>query len=222
VTVTVAERLGRAKERIQRAGGDPARVRIVAVTKAFGPDAVEAALAAGLYDIGENYAQELLAKRDACIAAGLPAATWHFLGPLQRNKAKALAPAVDLWQAVDRAEAGRSIAHHAPGAAVMVEVRTAEATKAGCSAEDAPALVDELRGLGLNVRGLMTIGPAGDPEQARPGFARLAALASQLELAELSMGMSGDLEVAIQEGATMVRLGTALFGPRPDRGDLRR
>ena len=220
--MTFTERLGEARERIQRAGGDPTRVRVVAVTKAFGPEAVEAALGGWLYDIGENYAQELLAKREACLSAGLPPATWHFLGPLQRNKAKALAPAVDLWQAVDRVEAGRSIARHAPGAAVLVEVRTGEATKAGCAVEDAPALVDELRGLGLDVRGLMTIGPAGDPERARPGFARLAALAAQLELAEVSMGMSGDLEVAIQEGATIVRLGTALFGPRPDRGDLRR
>jgi pyridoxal phosphate enzyme (YggS family) len=208
------------RERIEGAGGDPDAVRIVAVTKRFGPEAVAAARAAGLDDLGENYAQELLTKAVVPEAAGC---RWHFIGPVQRNKVRALAPVVHLWQGVDRVEVGVAIARQAPGARVLVQVNvTDEPTKAGVSPADAPGLVNELRSLGLDVRGLMAIGRTGAPRDARAGFADLSALADRLELEERSMGMSGDLEVAVQEGSTMIRIGTALFGPRPEVEQVRR
>lgn len=216
----VESRLHMLRHRIRRAGGDPAAVVVVAVTKGWGPSAVMAAATAGLADVGENYAQELLAKH-AAVSGGPP--RWHFIGAVQRNKVKALAPVVGLWQTVDRQAVGRSIAAHAPGAAVLVEVNTTgEPTKAGCAPQATASLVEDLVELGLDVRGLMTVGPAGPPEGARPAFRALAALAARLGLAEVSMGMTGDLDVAVQEGATMVRVGTGLFGPRPPNRDLRR
>ena len=130
---------------------------------------------------------------------------------------------VALWQAIDRTVVGDAIAGRQPGAAVLVQVNvTAEPGKHGCPVSEAPALVARLRGLGLDVRGLMAVGPAGDPELARPGFRRLVALAGDLALPELSMGMSADLEVGVSEGATMVRVGQALLGPRPGSPHLRR
>lgn len=216
-TFNVAANLATVRERIASAGGDPAGVRIVAVTKGFGPAAVREALDAGLHDVGESYAQELETK-----AAELPPATatrarWHFIGPVQRNKVKRLAPLVHLWQAVDREAAGREIAHRAgPGTAVLVQLNVSgEASKSGCRPEEAPALVDRLGELGLDVRGLMAIGPQGPPELARPGFRQLAQLSARMGLAERSMGMTDDLEVAVQEGTTMIRVGRGLFGARP-------
>jgi len=227
VNVTLA--LAGARERIERAGRDPDTVRVVAVTKGFGPEAVHAALAAGLADVGENYAQELVAKAGtvgADAGAGTGTGTvprWHFLGAVQRNKVSRLAPVVSLWQAVDRIEAGRAIARRAPGAAVLVEVDlTAVPGRPGCPPASVPALVDALRGEGLDVRGLMAVGPPGPPERSRAGFRLVADLSVRLGLPERSMGMTDDLEVAVAEGATMVRLGRALFGPRPARADLRR
>jgi pyridoxal phosphate enzyme (YggS family) len=217
----VARNLLNVRDRIATAGGDPGRITIVAVTKGFGDDVVQAALDNGLNDLGENYAQELVAK-----ATALPdpaRVRWHFLGPVQRNKVPALALLVAVWQAVDRRAAGEAIARRAKCADVFVQVNlSAEPAKHGCSFEDAPALVDHLRNLELNVLGLMAIGPTGPPELARPGFRALARLAGRLQLPQLSMGMTEDLEIAIQEGATMVRIGRALFGPRPGTSRLRR
>jgi pyridoxal phosphate enzyme (YggS family) len=180
---------------------------------------VAAAAAAGLWDLGENYAQELVAK-----AGSAPAAVrWHFLGPVQRNKVPALASHVTLWQALDRVAAGEAIARRRPGARVLVQVNVSgEAQKGGCAPEDAAGLVASLRTLGLDVAGLMAVGPAGPPEGARPGFRRVADLGRRLQLRELSIGMSADLEVAVEEGATMVRIGQSLFGPRPGTARLRR
>ena len=212
---TVAERVDAARARIAEAGGDPAAVTLVAVTKGFGPDAVEAARAAGVTDIGENRVDELRAKYD-----GRP--RWHFLGRIQRRDVRA-ASGVGLWQTVDRLAAGEEIARRWPAAAVLVQVNTSgEAEKQGCTIDEAPRLVERLRGLGLDVRGLMTMGPRGAPELARPGFRALAAARRELGLAEASMGMTDDLEVAVQEGSTMVRLGRALFGPRSDPTRVRR
>jgi PLP dependent protein len=208
----VAERLAEMRGRIEAAGGDPGAITVVAVTKEQGVDAVEAALAVGLREIGENRADELSEK-----AAALPAgsAHWHYLGRVQRNKVGRLAPHVHLWQAVDRSAAGEEIARRAPGAGALVQVNVSgEPQKHGCRPEDAGALVDGLRSLGLDVRGLMAVGPAGPPEAARPGFRLLRALADDLGLPERSMGMTDDLEIAVQEGTTMVRIGRALFGPR--------
>lgn len=207
----VKRRLDTVRGRIRAAGGDPDGVTVVAVTKGFGVEAVTAACAAGISDLGENYAQELLAKK-----SWADGARWHFLGRVQRNKVAALGDAVHLWQAVDRAVAGKTIARHAPGAAALVQVNVSgEPQKAGCPPSDAPAMVDQLREEGLRVLGLMAVGPHGPAEAARPGFRLLSSLADDLGLNERSMGMTDDLEVAVQEGATMVRLGRALFGPRP-------
>jgi pyridoxal phosphate enzyme (YggS family) len=214
-TLDVAERLADVRGRIERAGGDGNAVTVVAMTKGFGMDAVEAAAGAGVNDFGENYVDELLAKRD-------PVHRWHFLGRIQRRDVRR-AEGVTQWQSVDRVAAGEEIAKRWPGATVLVQVNTSgEGQKQGCTAGEAPALVDRLRDLGLDVRGLMTIGPAGPPEDARPAFRALAELGRRLQLSELSMGMTGDLEVAVQEGSTMVRVGRALFGPRPDPPQARR
>jgi pyridoxal phosphate enzyme (YggS family) len=211
------------RARISDAGGSPDDVTIVAVTKGFGADAVEAAVDAGLLDVGESYAQELEAK-----ATALPPATWlrcrfHFLGHVQRNKVRRISRHVHLWHAVDRASAGREIADHARHAKVLVQVNVSgEDAKHGCRFAEAPELVDTLGGMGLDVRGLMAVGPTGPPELARPGFRRLVELADRLGLPERSMGMTDDLEVAVQEGTTMVRVGRALFGARSEPSDLRR
>jgi PLP dependent protein len=214
-------RVAAVRERIARAGGDPSAVRLVAVTKGFDAAVVRAAVDAGLSDIGESYVQELVAK--AAELEGSPQPVhWHFVGRLQRNKVRKAAPHVSLWHSVDRLALGAEIARFAPGAAVLVQVNASgEANKAGCVPAMAPALADGLLDLGLDVRGLMTIAPAGPAEAARPVFRTVRQLAQRLGLAELSMGMSDDLEVAVQEGATTVRVGRDLFGPRPDPAGAR-
>lgn len=215
---SLAERLAAIRDRIATAGSHPDDVAVVAVTKGFGPEAVKAASAVGLADVGENYARELLDKWERT-GEGPEERRWHFLGRVQRNKVGKLAPVVHLWQGVDRMAAGEEIARRAPGAAVLVQVGLAEdesgRERNGCPPEQVPALVEQLDGLGLQVRGLMTVGPVGAPESARCGFRRVTALADRLGLAERSMGMSDDLGVAVEEGSTMVRVGRALFGPRP-------
>ena len=214
----MAERFALARRRIERAGGDPERITLVAVTKGFGPEVVAEARALGHADFGENYTVDLARKAE--LVARPPGAVdgvrWHYLGAVQRTTARKLGTLVHLWQGVDGLGAGERIAKAAPGARVLVQVDVSgEPRKQGCTFDDAPGLVASLRRLPLDVRGLMAVGPSGPPEGARAGFRRLARLADALGLAERSMGMSADLEVAVAEGATMVRLGTALFGPRP-------
>lgn len=214
----VRARVGLVRERIASAGGDPAEVRLVAVTKGFGVGAVRAALQAGLVDVGENYAQDLVDKATELAATDVAATDvrWHFVGRLQRNKVRKVASHVALWQSVDRLSVGAEIARRAPGARVLAQVDlTGEPTKGGCPPQELPALLEGLDELGLEVQGLMGIGPLGSPEDARPGFRKLSRLADEYGLFERSMGMSADLEVAVQEGATMVRVGSGLFGPRP-------
>ncbi len=215
----VGRRLEEVRTRIRRAGGDPERITVLAVTKGFPAASVEAARACGLDDIGENYAQELVAKA-ASVTEGV---RWHFIGRIQTNKIRMLSHLVALWHAVDRPEVGEALARHQAGAKVLVQVNVSgEPTKGGCLPDEAAGLVRELRATGIDVRGLMTVAPAGEPEGSRPVFRKLAELAAALNLAELSMGMTSDLEVAVQEGATMVRVGQALFGPRPSRPNLQR
>jgi len=207
----VGERLEAVRARIAAAGGTD--VRVVAVTKGFGPDAIEAAVAAGCQDVGENYAQEAVTKLQAVRG---PVPRVHFIGHLQTNKVKQLAPVVDVWQSVDRPGAVEAIERHAPpGSVVLVQVNVAGAEQqGGCEPNEAPALVEAAVAAGLHVAGLMAIGRAGEPADARPGFRLLRHLVDDLGLAECSMGMTADLEVAVEEGSTMVRVGTALFGPR--------
>jgi uncharacterized pyridoxal phosphate-containing UPF0001 family protein len=186
------------------------------VSKGFGPEAVRAAAAAGIVDVGENYAQELTEKAQEVTAR------WHFLGHVQRNKVRSIAPVVHLWQGVDRMAAGEEIARRAPGARVLVQVRLAGEARNGCEPDEVPVLVERLDALGLDVRGLMAVGPAGPPALARPGFAQVRAMADRLGLVECSMGMTDDLEVAVEEGSTMVRVGRGLFGARPVARPVRR
>jgi PLP dependent protein len=192
------------------------RIAVVGVTKGFGAEAIDAAVAGGCDAIGENYAQELLDKREA-IERLRPEV--HFIGRLQRNKVRQLVGLVDVWSSLDRASVIDEVAKRAPGARVLVQVDTSgDPAKGGCDAADVPALVDRAVERGLVVRGLMTVGPTGrDVEAARPGFRQVRALVDRLDLDECSMGMSADLEIAVEEGATQVRVGTALFGSRPPR-----
>jgi hypothetical protein len=210
----VGERLAAVRGRIEAAGGRSDQVQVLAVTKGFGPQAVAAAWANGLVEVGENYAQELVAKAAGPWPEGL---AWHYLGSVQRNKVRLLAPLVACWQGVARQAEGEAIARHRPGARVLVEVdTTGSPTRHGCPPDGVPALVDGLAGLGLDVAGLMTVAPM-DPDGARRAFAVVGALADRLGLAVRSMGMTDDLEAAVAEGSTMVRIGRALFGERPAR-----
>jgi PLP dependent protein len=197
----------------RRAGREPADVRVVAATKTVSAERIAELLEAGCTELGENRAQELLAKASVLAEEPRPP-EWHFIGPLQRNKVKPLAQWVSMWQTVDRPAVATAIATHAPGAAVLIEVNLAgEPQKAGCSPAEVDRLVDFARGAGLDVAGLMTVPPLASPP--RRWFAGLADLADRFSLRELSMGMSDDFEVAIEEGATIVRLGRVLFGERP-------
>jgi uncharacterized pyridoxal phosphate-containing UPF0001 family protein len=205
----VAARLAVVRERIARAGGDPDRVRVIAVTKGFGPEAVTAARAAGLIELGENYGAELQAK-----APGPPGTRWHFLGTVQRNKVRVLAPLVDVWQGVARLVEGERIAREAPGAQVLVQVDySGQPGRNGCRPDDVTALVEALSALDLDVAGLMTVAPQA-ADAAGEAFRALRRLADALGLPERSMGMSDDLEAAVAAGSTMVRVGRALFGDR--------
>jgi pyridoxal phosphate enzyme (YggS family) len=220
VTAThLAERLADVRARIERAGGDWREITLVAVTKEH-PWAPAAALAAGLQDLGENRVERIAEHADD---EQLQEVRWHLIGEIQRRKVRAGASVVHLWQTVDRLEEGEALADVAPGARVLVQLNlTGEQQKQGCPPDDAPKLVEGLQQFDLDVLGLMGMGLAGDPESARPGFRKLVALAEKLELPVRSIGMSADLEVAVQEGSTMVRIGSALFGPRPEPRAARR
>jgi PLP dependent protein len=207
----VAERLEHIREQIANAGG--ADVLIVAVTKGHPVEVVDAAVAAGLSAIGENYAQELVAK----LGSRTIDAEVHFIGQLQINKVRHIVGHVDVFETLDRASLAVELAKRAAGARVLVQVNTTgEPTKGGCLATDAAALAEQATALGLRVEGLMTVGPtSGGPEAARAGFRQIRQLCDTLGLATCSMGMSDDYVVAVQEGANQLRLGSALFGARP-------
>ncbi len=207
----VAERLAQVHERIARAGGTD--VRVLPVTKTFGIEACWAAHRAGCTAVGENYAQEVIAKFGA---QALPFGV-HFIGQLQTNKVRMLVSVVSTFETVDRPSLVAEVAKRVPGAAVLLQVSTAgEEHKGGCPVGAVPALFDIALAAGLDVRGLMTVGPTeGGPEAARAGFRAVRSLLDRLGLATLSMGMTDDLEVAVQEGSTQVRVGSALFGARP-------
>ncbi len=219
-TQQVAARLADLRRLIEDLGRDPASVRIVGVTKGHGPEVGAAAIAAGLTDLGESYAQELAVK---AADERLRGVRWHFIGGLQARKVRSVAALVHLWQSIDRPKLVHEVARWAPGARVLVQVRLSdEPGKAGCDPSEVPGLVAEAARAGLLVEGLMGVGPTeGGAEAARPRFRELARTAADLGLETVSMGMSDDLAVAVAEGATVVRVGAALFGPRPARAAVR-
>jgi pyridoxal phosphate enzyme (YggS family) len=217
--------LARVREAValhQAVGGWTHPVRIVAVTKTHGPEAVRAAVAAGLTDVGENRVQEAAQKQDALADVRVD---WHLIGTLQRNKARHAVGRFALIHSVDRVDLATELDRRvAEGSrqAVLVQVNCSdEPQKGGVEPEGLPALLDALAGLGrLEVRGLMTMSAlTPDVAEQRRAFRRLRELRDAGEraghpLPELSMGMSGDYPVAVEEGATMIRLGTVLFGAR--------
>jgi len=215
----VATRVAELRDRILRAGG--VGVGIVAVTKTFTKDAWNDAKFAGCEAIGENYAQELIAKSHQ--VARLDRLPVHFIGQLQTNKIKSLFDIVDVWQSVDRASVvtelvKRQLARTSAGRCeILVQVNTtSEMDKGGCDPNEVEALVHQARQGGLDVTGLMTVGPTDmDPMKTRTAFALLKRMAADLGVEQLSMGMTADVEIAVEEGSTLVRVGTALFGQRP-------
>jgi PLP dependent protein len=209
----------------EQAAGRPAgSVRLVAVSKKMSIEDVTHALAAAQLDLGESYGQELRDKRQAL--AGLPTVPrWHFIGPLQANKVKYVAGQVVLIHSIDSAALLEEIDRRGAPQACLVQVNVAgEARKRGVTPAALPDLLDRFAALqNVTCEGLMTVPPlADDPEAARPHFAALCALRdreagrarARVDLRQLSMGMSHDLEVAVAEGATLVRVGTAIFGAR--------
>ena len=213
------EKLDAIEDRIRRAAAHAGRRReditLLAVTKKFPAQAIVAAAELGIRDFGENYVQEFEGKRAAL--AGL-SARFHFIGHLQANKARKAVELFDVIQTVDSARVAERLNQAAPAPLdVMIEVKLSpEQAKAGISPEDLPQLVSAVRACAnLRLQGLMTMPPWSDEaEPSRPYFRRLRDLAAEHALTGLSMGMSHDFEVAIEEGATLIRIGTALFGPR--------
>lgn len=222
----IAERLNAVRRRVAAActaaGRSPDSVRLIAVSKTFPSTAIEAAHAAGHLDFGENYAQELREKAEA-LATLTPPVQWHFIGRVQTNKAKMIAPHAYRVHAIERVEEAEALVRRAPGAVhglLAVNVG-GEAQKGGVTSAHAISIAESLtRVAGFRLCGLMTLPPpAEDPEASAPFFAELAELAARgrahgLPLDELSMGMSHDFEVAIRHGATWVRVGSAIFGER--------
>ena len=198
-----------------RAGRRRDEVTLLAVTKVFPADAILAGYELGMREFGENYVQEFEGK--AAAVRGLAGARFHLIGHLQSNKSRKAGELFDVVQTVDSEKLGRRLDELGRPMDVMIEVKLSEEeSKYGCAEEDLPPLVAALRSMrNLRLTGLMTMPPwSADAELSRPYFAKLRMLAEAHGLTGLSMGMSHDLEVAIQEGSTMVRVGTALFGSR--------
>ncbi len=233
-----AHNLAVIKDRIVAAGGDPSVVKIVAVSKGQPFESIESALDVGQRLFGENYADELVSKATAINRVGtVPTAhpEWHFQGRLQSNKINRLKPFVSVWQTVDSVERANALAQRVPGATVLVQINSSSSIehgrpvaqhrsvdsnpdRSGAPIQDVAGIVAHAQQSGLLVVGLMTVAPLANGGPTRTtteqAFRSLSELADQLSLPERSMGMSDDLEIAIQAGATMLRVGAALFGPR--------
>jgi hypothetical protein len=213
------ERLDKVEERIAsaaaRAGRARSEVMLIAVTKKFPAGVIRDAYSLGLRRFGENYVQEFESKHPA--VADLADAEFHLIGHLQSNKTRPAAELFQVIQTIDSAKLAQRIDAIGRQIEVMIEVKlSGEESKSGTAPEALHALIEAIRGCAnLQLTGLMTMPPwSDDPEQTRPYFRRLAELARKHSLPKLSMGMSHDLEAAIEEGATHIRIGTALFGPR--------
>jgi pyridoxal phosphate enzyme (YggS family) len=209
--------LRRIRNAASRAGRSPESIRLIAVSKTVPADRIKEAVACGVTDIGENRLQEALLKREELSSVPL---RWHYIGHLQTNKAKKVAETFDWVHSVDRLAVGEALEKHLSERRrmpVLIEVKMGnEPNKSGAEESELPALVQAISQLkSLELRGLMAVPPpVEDPEQARSYFRRLKDLAREFGLPELSMGMTHDFEVAVEEGATMVRIGTGLFGAR--------
>ena len=227
---SVAERITTVRARIaaaaKRVGRDPASVHLVAVGKGHPPHLLAEATAAGCIDLGENYVQEMLAKMESL---GPSPIRWHLIGPLQRNKVRQVVGRIALVHTLDSPELAAEIERRGAARGVVTEVLcqvniAGETQKNGIAPEDLGRLLEAVAVL-LRVRGLMTLPPwEDDPEKVRPHFRALRRLRDEmasrfpsLDLRDLSMGMSADFEVAIEEGATWVRVGTTIFGERPPK-----
>jgi pyridoxal phosphate enzyme (YggS family) len=227
---TIQSRLKRVKDRITEAalacGRDPKAIKLIAVSKTVPADRILAAIGAGVTDLGENYVQE---AREKIEVVGRETVLWHFIGHLQSNKAKYVVKLFDLIHSVDSFKLAKELDKRARAVGkvqkVLVQVNiSGEATKSGIETEQAVALVHQMAHLdNLAICGLMTMPPYfNSPEKVRPYFRALKDLGNRIrteaianvDMAELSMGMTGDFEAAIQEGATLVRIGTAIFGHR--------
>jgi pyridoxal phosphate enzyme (YggS family) len=213
------ERLAAVRERIGRAAAgarrDPAEITLLAVTKLFPAAAIREAYELGLREFGENYVREF--ERKAPEVADLNGAHFHLIGHLQSNKARKAAELFQVIQTVDSPKLARRLNDAGRALDIMLEVKLSEEeAKSGADPEELAELIEAVRGCGnLRLLGLMTMPPwTEDPEASRPYFRRLRELAERHGLRQLSMGMSHDLEAAIEEGATCVRVGTALFGKR--------
>ncbi len=228
---TIREKISRA---CAGAGRTASEVTLLAVGKTFPSAAVREAVDAGVADIGENYVQELLAKRRDLSSGDI---RWHFIGHLQSNKVKSVAGWIHMIHAVDSADLAIEIDRRAAKAGRVIECllevnTTGESTKFGAVPARATELVKSLASCdNISLAGLMTIGPfLPDPEGSRPMFRRLRELKDEIgsltqanvTMRHLSMGMTGDFEVAIDEGATIIRIGTAIFGPRKRAEQQRR
>jgi pyridoxal phosphate enzyme (YggS family) len=220
--MSIAENIQALQRRIERAADSAKRaadeVALVAVSKTFSPDAIKQAVEAGIGHVGENWIQEAEPKIKYLEASGVQP-VWHLVGHLQTNKVKTATELFDVIESVDSFRLAEAISKRASGpVAVLLEVNVAgEDTKNGFSPDDLPAALESITQLpSVDVRGLMTVAPqVDDPEDVRHVFRRLRELRDAAGLKELSMGMTDDFEVAIQEGATMVRIGRAIFGERP-------
>ena len=217
---TIADRVAHVRQRVQRAaeraGRSPADVTIVAVSKGFPPSAIDEAVVAGIGDVGENRVQEAAAK---IVALRPLPITWHLVGHLQTNKAKTALELFDIIHSVDSLHLAEVLSHpdRSGPLPILLEVNAAgEATKFGFPPGEVAAAAQAIARLPhLDLRGLMTVAPfVSDPETVRPVFRELRRLRDALGLRELSMGMTDDFEVAIEEGATLVRIGRAIFGER--------
>ena len=214
----LAERVSQIRNRIANAGGQS--VKLIAVTKSFDVSAMVGAFSAGCDGVGENYAQEVIVKTgELSEHQRLPL---HFIGRLQSNKIKALASLVDVWESVDRVSLINEIAKRSDVATrvtpvqIMLQVNsTNEPDKGGCEPSEVANLLATAVSSGLDVIGLMTVGPTNnDPKQTQSAFALVRKIADDLGLKQKSMGMTGDFEIAVEQGSTAVRIGSALFGTR--------
>lgn len=214
----LAERVSQIRARIANGGGQS--VKLIAVTKSFDVSAMVGAFSAGCDGVGENYAQEVIVKMgELSEHQRLPL---HFIGRLQSNKIKALASLVDVWESVDRVSLINEIAKRSDVATrvtpvqIMLQVNsTNEPDKGGCEPSEVANLLATAVSSGLDVIGLMTVGPTNnDPKQTQSAFALVRKIADDLGLKQKSMGMTGDFEIAVEQGSTAVRIGSALFGTR--------